>query len=181
MFDITQLKKVRQRLDMTQTEFAKYAGVSQSLITKIEAGKIDPKHSTVQRITQAVTELTHKHSPTVDDVMEKKILSAKPEDKVTNIIKKMQNLGISQVPVIEDKQPVGTLSERTILEAISEEQNIKRLKVEEIMEGAPPTVPAGTPLTIARHLLEYSSILLVVKRGDYAGVVTKADIIRSAL
>ena len=52
MFDISMLKRTRLQLGLTQTAFAKQAGVSQSLVTKIESGKLDPKYSTVIRIEE---------------------------------------------------------------------------------------------------------------------------------
>ena len=49
-YEIEQLKQIRKQLGLTQTEFAKEAGVSQSLVAKIEAGNIDPTYSKVQQM-----------------------------------------------------------------------------------------------------------------------------------
>jgi DNA-binding transcriptional regulator YiaG len=40
--DPKQLKKIRVQLGITQSELAKAAGVSQSLIAKLESGLVDP-------------------------------------------------------------------------------------------------------------------------------------------
>ena len=58
VFDITQLKKIRKQLDLTQHQFAKNSGVSQSMIAKIEAGKLDPTYSYVRKIEDAMSSLT---------------------------------------------------------------------------------------------------------------------------
>jgi len=44
-FEINEVKDIRKRLGLTQLELAKRANVSQSLIAKIEAGRIDPRYS----------------------------------------------------------------------------------------------------------------------------------------
>ncbi|MBI2079314.1 helix-turn-helix domain-containing protein, partial [Candidatus Micrarchaeota archaeon] len=45
--DVSKLGSLRRKLGITQKELAKLAGVSQSLIAKIEMGKIDPAYSKV--------------------------------------------------------------------------------------------------------------------------------------
>ena len=60
VFDISQLKKIRKQLDLTQFQFAKKAGISQSMIAKIESNKLDPTYSKVKKIELAL-ELLTKH------------------------------------------------------------------------------------------------------------------------
>ena len=42
MFEIDDIVRLRKQLGLTQTELAKLSGVSQSLITKMEAKKVEP-------------------------------------------------------------------------------------------------------------------------------------------
>ncbi|MFQ5647816.1 MAG: helix-turn-helix transcriptional regulator, partial [Candidatus Aenigmatarchaeota archaeon] len=42
MQEITEIRKIRKKLGLTQSQLAQEARVSQSLIAKIEAGKLDP-------------------------------------------------------------------------------------------------------------------------------------------
>jgi len=51
--DPKQLKKIRVQLGITQSELAKAAGVSQSLIAKLESGLVDPSFSTMKSISEA--------------------------------------------------------------------------------------------------------------------------------
>lgn len=48
------IKEQRKRLDLTQNQLAKMAGVSQSLVAKIEAGSIDAAYSKVKRIIETL-------------------------------------------------------------------------------------------------------------------------------
>ena len=50
VFDITQLRKIRKQLDMTQHKLAKELEISQSMVAKIESGKLDPTYSYVKKI-----------------------------------------------------------------------------------------------------------------------------------
>ncbi|MHA1431033.1 MAG: helix-turn-helix domain-containing protein, partial [Candidatus Freyarchaeota archaeon] len=47
------IKRLRKKVGLTQTELAEKAGVSQSLIARIESGSVDPRLSTLQRILNA--------------------------------------------------------------------------------------------------------------------------------
>ena len=51
-----ELRLLRIRAGLTQAELAKKAGVSQSLIARIESGKVNPRVSTLMRIYQALEE-----------------------------------------------------------------------------------------------------------------------------
>lgn len=48
------IRALRAELHMTQTQLAKRAGITQSHLARIEAGKVDPQLSTLQRIFSAL-------------------------------------------------------------------------------------------------------------------------------
>ena len=52
--DIEKIQEIRKKLNLTQTELSKLAGVSQSLIAKLESGHIDPAYSKVKAIFEAL-------------------------------------------------------------------------------------------------------------------------------
>lgn len=54
--DPREIRKIRKELGITQEELAKKAGVTQAYIAKLEAGKVDPRLSTLNRILQALLE-----------------------------------------------------------------------------------------------------------------------------
>jgi predicted transcriptional regulator len=178
---ITQLKRIRTRLGLTQTEFAKQAGVSQSLITKIEAGKIDPKYSTVQRLEHCIAQLENKTQPTVGEIMQCSIIYATPQERITHLIRRMQQAGISQVPVMDGKHVAGLITESIILEAIEAGKELSKVAAAEIMIESPPILPASTPLPAAMRLLEHSPIILVSEKSNVVGIVARSDLIKATL
>jgi len=52
--DLSRIAVMRKRMGLTQTELAEKAGVSQSLIARVEAGTVDPRYSKVEKIFRAL-------------------------------------------------------------------------------------------------------------------------------
>lgn len=50
----TNLREARQRLELTQEQVAERSGVHATEVSRIEAGKRDPKVSTLERLAAAV-------------------------------------------------------------------------------------------------------------------------------
>ena len=56
-YELSEIKKIRKNLGLTQTDLSKRANVSQSLIAKIEAGKIDPTFTKTKKIFETLNDL----------------------------------------------------------------------------------------------------------------------------
>ena len=84
--NLSDIKRIRKRLDMTQHELAKRAGISQSLIAKIEAGKIDPTYTKACMIFETLKGISDQKKIKAKDVMNRKIISASPKEKITQVI-----------------------------------------------------------------------------------------------
>ena len=177
MFDITKLKEIRRKLDLTQHEFAFKAGVSQSLIAKIEANKIDPTYSKVKKIENAIDSLSKHKEKEAKDIMIKNIILAKSEDKISKVIKLMNKYSISQLPVLEKDKVIGLITESSILEKSLENANI--LKAKDLMIEAPPLISENTKISVVSSLLKYYPLILVSKKGGLKGLITKADLLNS--
>jgi transcriptional regulator with XRE-family HTH domain len=50
----TNLRETRERLGLTQEQVAQRSGVHSTEVSRIEAGKRDPKVSTLERLAEAV-------------------------------------------------------------------------------------------------------------------------------
>lgn len=175
-YDINSIKKIRKQLGLTQTEFARAAGVSQSLIAKIEAGKLDPTYSKVQQIFEALDRLSKREELSAKELMVKNIVTAKPSDKVTELVKIMHKKWISQVPVVEGRKVVGLVTEHHLLEKMGE-RDMQHLKVKDIMVDPPPIVSEDTKVSVLKSLIVYYPIIIVAKKGELIGVVTKSDML----
>jgi|SRR3989344_2264262 len=177
MIEIQNIKKMRQVLGLTQHQFAKQAGVSQSLIAKIESGRVDPTYSKVKQIEEALQLMSAKKELALEEIMTKKIITVKPSQKATEVIRIMNSKNISQVPVVEGDNIIGLVSESSALE------NAEKLKIsgaKDIMDEAPPIVSINTLLSVVSNLLKHYPLVLVKKKGVLVGVITKSDLLRKA-
>jgi predicted transcriptional regulator len=179
VFDISNLKKIRKQLDITQHNFAKKAGVSQSLIAKIEAGKLDPTYSKVKKIESALEILTKHEQKEAKDIMARRIISVNYNTKINQVIKLMTQNNISQVPVLDNSHVVGLISESTILTKNPDE--IQNLIAEDIQDYPPPIISINTKIDLIKSLLKYYPLVLVKEKGKLVGLITKSDLIKSLI
>ena len=173
-YELSEIKQIRKSLGLTQSELAKKANVSQSLIAKIESGKIDPTFTKTKKIFETLDLLQNKEEIKADELMNKRVVSVAPNDSVKESINKMKKYGISQMPVLDGQNVVGLVSESTLLDALMSK---KSSKIEEIMEESPPTVSKNASIKVVSSLLRHYPVVLVSDSGKLAGLITKADLL----
>ena len=173
-----ELKARREILDMRQAELARKAGISQSMVARIEAGSVDPRLSTLKRIV-AVLDSAEQRRVFAKDVMHTPVLSVEPRCLVSEAIGIMNRNGISQLPVIDQGVPVGCISESAIIDAIEEQRFHRNLRptVADVMESGFPTVPPDIDITTVVRILQTNHAVLVLEMGKVMGVITKHDLI----
>ena len=164
---------MRAEAGLTQRQLAKLVGVSQAHIAKIEKENVDPRLSTVNKILQVLTEGEGKKC---GDIMVTEVIFAEPEDTVLRISGLMMDHAISQLPVIENGKIIGTVTEESIIKNLS--SNIADEKVKEIMETPLPSVPENTNISMIRSLLEDYSGVLVIRKGEVVGIITRSDLLK---
>ncbi len=173
-YELSEIKEIRKKYGLTQGQLANRAGVSQSLIAKIEAGRLDPTYSNATKIFEAIDSLGKKKELKADEIMSRKIISVKPNDGIKEAINKMKKANISQMPVIEDHKSIGVVSEAIILEALL---NKKGNKIKDIMDDSAPIVSKNTNIGVISNLLRFSPMVLVSDGGELKGVITKSDLL----
>ncbi|MDO8480448.1 MAG: CBS domain-containing protein [Nanoarchaeota archaeon] len=172
--DLREIKEIRRQLGLTQAQLAEQAQVSQSLIAKIESGKLDPAYTNATKIFDALRRLSTRTEQTACAVMHSAIVSISPQATVKEAIEKLRKHGFSQLPVIDAHKVVGMISESSILAALLDG---KKGKVEEVMSAAPPTVDADSPLSSFSPLLQHFQLVLVSRTGKPIGIITKSDLL----
>ena len=175
MYGINDIKTIRKRAGITQQELAVKSGVSQSLIAKIEAGKIDPTFSKARRILDCLESINQKKGITAERLMQKRIISMRLSDDIKKTIAKMKKHGISQLPVLEKGKVVGMVSETAILDAVIKGK--QDLKVNDVLEDTPPSISKKSPLSMISSLLKFYPMVIVSEKGKQVGIITKADVI----
>ncbi|MBT4541144.1 CBS domain-containing protein [Candidatus Woesearchaeota archaeon] len=177
--DIREIKEIRKKYGLTQSELAKIAGVSQSLIAKIESNMIDPAYSKIKQIFEAINKLQHKKEMKAKDVLNKNIIFLKASDTLKEATQVMKKKNISQLPVIDPKHKevvIGMISEALILDAIMKKISPDS-KVSEIMKDCPPIVAKDAEISMIGNLLKFYPMVIVKEKGKTIGIITKADLL----
>lgn len=174
------IQKMRKALGLTQSDLARLSGVSQSLIAKIEAGRIDPSFSKAMAIFRALQKLQLKNSKKVGSVMTKKVVSVDAEASVSEVVKLMHKYAISQMPVLSKDEVIGSVSEKVLIKKLAEENPriLFNKKVKEVMEPPFPTVNEDTPIDLIIPMLNFYSAVLVMEGRSIVGIVTRADLLK---
>jgi predicted transcriptional regulator len=178
---LEEIANKRRLLGLKQSELAKLAGVSQSLIAKLESGKIDSSYTKVKTIFDVLERLEVKTKIQAGKMLQKEVVGIQKNEPVSKAVQLMKNHGYSQLPVFDGKQPVGSISEKAILRQIlagKDLDQISALPTEEVMEEAFPQVDEDAPISLISNLLQVYSAVLVSKKGKVVGIITKADLLR---
>src|SRR6056297_1232323 len=136
------LRERRTELELTQSELAERAGVSQPLIARIEGGDVDPRLSTLRRIVEALDE-AEGDVVRARTLMHEEVVSVSPDDRIKRAVEKMQEEGYSQLPVITNGVPVGSISESDVVHAGAD---VGDDPVREVMSESFPTVSPDATL-----------------------------------
>jgi predicted transcriptional regulator len=175
------IAKKRRQLGLKQAELAKLAGVSQSLIAKLESGKIDSSYTKVKTIFDVLDRLEAKTKIQEEKVVPNEVISVQKDEPISRVVRLMKEHDYSQIPVFNGKQSVGSISEKTILRQIlagKDLAQISKVPIEDIMEEAFPQVGEDAPLSLISSLLQTYSAVLVSRKGVVQGIITKADLLR---
>lgn len=166
------LRERRNALGLTQSELAERAGVSQPLIARIEGGDVDPRLSTLRRIVTAIDE-AEGGVVRAEDLMHTDVISVAPDDAVREAEQKMEEEAFSQLPVLQNGVPVGSISHGDIIHA---GENVGDLPVSEVMSESFPTVSQDATVDEIRNLLDHYKAVMVTEGGGTVGIITEADI-----
>ncbi len=166
------LRERRTALGLTQSSLAEAAGVSQPLIARIEGGDVDPRLSTLRRIVNALDE-AEGEVVRAADLMHEDVVSVAPDDSVRESIETMKAEAYSQLPVLQNGIPVGSISQSDVIQA---GEDVGSYPVSELMSESFPTVATDSTVDEIRNLLEHYKAVMVTEGGETVGIITEADI-----
>lgn len=180
MLEPGELKIMRKKVGLTQKKLAELAGISQGMVARIESGTVDPKYSTLKKITD-VLEGKKKGVLLAEKIMTRPVEYVLGKDKVKKAVQKMKRKDISQLPVLDKGMMAGMIREGTILRKYSELGSMKKLETRyayEIMEAPLPTVSPKAGFEEIRLLLNTRQAVVVLEQGVITGIITKADVLK---
>ncbi|GCD91301.1 cystathionine beta-synthase [Nocardioides sp. LS1] len=106
-----------------------------------------------------------------------------PSETIAEAVHILQEYGVSQMPVVRAEPPIvaaevaGSVSERTLLDALFAGTARLTDPVEEHMSPALPTIGSTEPASAAVKMLESADAVLVHEDGKPVGVLTRQDLL----
>lgn len=179
MDTFTEIRRRRLALGISLGELARAIGRSDATLSRIERGQIRPSYELVQRILSYLETQEGLTTPrlTVGDLMHRPVVSVESLAPLSTAAHRMESGAYSQLPVVDEGQVVGSLSESSVLRALAR-GSPRGVRVGAVLEPPYPVVDEGFPAELLPPILGRYPAVLVTRRGNLEGIVTKADLIR---
>jgi cystathionine beta-synthase len=124
-----------------------------------------------QKITAGLmNETKGTHAPT-------SLIWVTPDGKVGDALSKMNEMGLTQIPVLEEGRPVGALRENRVLAKVVRNRDLLEASVSEVMEASFPTVDVDASSNEVTRRLQSSPAVLVEEYGRIVGIITRHDVL----
>src|SRR5215217_3665383 len=107
----------------------------------------------------------------------KTLVSVTPVSTVAEALEKMDDLGLTQVPVLEEGRAVGSLRENRVLAKVVRNRDLLNSPVSEVMEASFPTVDVDASSSEVARRLQTSAAVLVEEYGRIVGIITRHDVL----
>lgn len=108
-----------------------------------------------------------------------RLVVSQKNDTVKDAIHLMNQKGVSQIPVVEDGQVVGSITDSKLLSKIIENPELKDAKVSEVMENSMKFVALDSTLDVLSSMLEKEKAVLVRDDKHQIHIVTKHDLLEA--
>lgn len=108
-----------------------------------------------------------------------RLVSAAPTDKVSAVLAQMDELSLTQMPVIEDGRAVGALRESRILAKVLGDRALLDAPVTTVMDASFPVVDVDASADEVTRMLRRSPAVLVEEYGRIAGIITRHDVLET--
>lgn len=106
-----------------------------------------------------------------------KLIWLSPSDKLADALSKMDELGLTQIPVLEEGKSVGSLRENRVLAKVVRNRDLLESAVSEVMEASFPIVDVDESSAEVTRRLQSSAAVLVEEYGRITGIITRHDVL----
>lgn len=107
------------------------------------------------------------------------LISVSPRDKLMQAIKLLRKHNISQVPVIDNNDVVGSLNEASLMKLLHEGINFANQEVSAVMGKGLPILDEDVDISEAYRVLLSGTTGIIIKREEVpVGLITRADLIK---
>ena len=166
------LKKKRQRNGIKQKKAAQIAGISPSHVNRIENNTTNPSYKSIYKLWKTLDQLEQKQPVHAKDLMNQPVDTVSKNDTLEEAAKKMRKNNYSQLPVVENGDCTGRITETRIIESKNPDLSAKEAAGPELMQ-----VQKNTSISVVKEILKDEPAVLVKNNGELEGIITKADLL----
>jgi Cysteine synthase len=105
------------------------------------------------------------------------LLTVTSQERIVDVLAKMNEAGVTQVPVVEDGRSVGSLREHRILSKVLGNRDLLEGPASEVMEESFPVLDVDASLSEVTRELQSSPAVLVEEYGRITGIITRHDVL----
>ena len=110
----------------------------------------------------------------------RELVAANPKESVASVFKKMKELHITQLPVMEGEKNTGSITEHKILQLLIDNPNHRDDEVSKIMGKPFPFVDLNATATdISKHISKDNTAVLVKANSGAFHIITEFDLIEA--
>ena len=114
----------------------------------------------------------------IENHKDKKLITAAPGELIGNVINRMKQFNISQLPIIKDGNFVGSVNDTELFQNLIENPALKLNAIEEVMDSPFPIVePNASILEISKKISKKVPAVLVKDINNQYHIITKHDVI----
>lgn len=124
-----------------------------------------------QRITaKLISETKNSGSP-------RELIFVAPDEIVGAALERMNAGGVTQIPVLEENQSVGSLRESRILTRLLENRDLLNANVSEVMDESFPVLDVDASFNDIKAILQKSPAVLIEDFKRITGIITRSDML----
>ena len=124
-----------------------------------------------QRITASII------ADTKNSGAPRELISVSPDDLVSDALAKMNESGITQLPVVEDYRAVGSLRESGVLTKLLADRDLLNAKVADIMDASFPVLGTDATYNEIKTKLQKHPAVLIEDFKRITGIITRGDLL----
>ena len=108
---------------------------------------------------------------------ERATITVGPKDVLTTAHNRLSNAGFSQLPVMDDGELVGVVTEDTIIQFVYGHPDLMNVEVEEAMESAFIKLDKSDSVNNLVAMLRVQPYAAILDGDDFLGLITRADVL----
>ncbi len=100
-----------------------------------------------------------------------------PGDTVSEALAKMNQSGVTQIPVIDDNRSVGSLRESRVLQKLLKDRDLLDSTVGDVMDESFPVIEVDTNMNEIKKKLQKAPAVLIEDFKRITGIITRSDVL----